>query len=76
MLNAATASTSWFCPAERRSVSKNNNHKALVFLYHNQRLIVGAFEMVEVQEDFEEDMEDIEDLSSLRKLDVRLNKCT
>ncbi|XP_065096737.2 uncharacterized protein [Paramisgurnus dabryanus] len=43
--------------SRRRSMS-NNNLKALVFLYHNQRLTSGAFEM---QEDFEEDMEDIED---------------
>lgn len=34
--------------SRRRSVS-NNNLKALVFLYHNQRLTSGAFEMVEVQ---------------------------
>ncbi|XP_077065578.1 uncharacterized protein LOC143718361 [Siphateles boraxobius] len=46
--------------SRRRSVS-NNNLKALVFLYHNQRLTSGASGMVEVQEDFEEDMEDSED---------------
>lgn len=45
--------------SRRRSVT-NKNLKALVFLYHNQRLTSGAFEVDEMQEDIEEDMEDIE----------------
>lgn len=45
--------------SRRRSIT-NNNLKALVFLYHNQRLTSGAFEKDEVEEDFEEDMEDFE----------------
>lgn len=46
----------------KRSIT-NNNLKALVFLYHNQQLTSGAFEMDEMEkaceEDSEEDMEDI-----------------
>ena len=43
--------------SRRRSVT-NDNLKALVFLYHNQRLTSGAFEMNEEDEDFEEAFEE------------------
>lgn len=46
--------------SSRRGSITNQNLKALVFLYHNQRLTTGAFEMDIVEQNSEEDMEDIE----------------
>lgn len=40
---------------KRRSIT-NNNLKALIFLYHNQRLTSGAFERDEMEKACEEDM--------------------
>lgn len=43
--------------SNRRRSTTNQNLRALVFLYHNQRLCSGAFEREEM-EDEREDMED------------------